>query len=267
MLDKNVLTVVQTNNTVVNEIVHKRNEKIGSTGLNQVANVTTATLSINKEVNKTHPNMTSTSRTRTSNATETVQNLNTNQQDTHNIPQNAYTLIQTSAGSYLIPLSALLKTNTVNSVTAPIVSTGVTTGNTIKVAALNKNTIKENQRSVLRNGNDYLIPDDTHKELKYHCKCCIVLRKICKEKQTCITDYFTSNLSKVKTCECTDRKYPKTSKRLKLFLENYKSNSWCVHKELLSKLQLIKNKVHEKQACASKIESLQDEYNLEDIGK
>lgn len=249
-------------------MVYKRSEKIGSTGLNLVANVTTPTLSINEEeVNKTQPNMTSTRRTCTRNDTETVQNLNTNQQNTSNIPQNTYTLIKTSAGSYLIPLSVLQKTNTVSSVTTPIVSTGVTTEKTIKAKVLNKNTIEENQHSVPKNGNDYSIPDDTHKELKYHCKCCIVLRKICKEKQTCITDYFTSNMSEVKTCECTDRKYPRTSKRLKLFLRNYKSNSWCVHKELQSKLVLIKNKVHEEQACASKIESLQDEYNLEDIGK
>lgn len=268
--------------TVVKETVSKGNEK-ESIGLNEVtadtgnlksfanitqtiSNVETNILTISNANNAN--NGTSPVGGIRSSATENVKILNknnVNHQNASNIPSNMYTLIRTSAGSYLIPISAIRKTNTVNSVTAPIVSTGVTTENTVTI--LNKNTIEANIHSVPRKKNDYLIPEDTHKELKDHCKCCIVLKKICKEKQTCITDFFTSNKHKDKTCQCTDRRYPKTTKRLKLFLRNYKSHSWCVHKELQSKLKLIKQELQEEHACASEIESLQDEYSLEDIGK
>lgn len=285
-IDKKIITVVQMDNTVVKEMVSKRNEEILNTGMNQmvtdavdsklltnttqtISGVTTNALPINKgEICKTCPSMAPTNKICTHNVTANVQNVNTNEQNTSNgTPSNMYTLIKTSAGSYLIPLSLLQKTNTVNSVTAPIVSTGITTENAIKVTVLNKNTTEANKHSFPRNKNDYIISDNTRKELKDHCQCCIILRKICKQKQACITDYFTLNKNKEKTCECTDRKYPKTTKRLRLFLKNYKSNSWCVHKELQSKLKLIKNEMREERASTSKIESLEDEYSLEDIGK
>lgn len=276
-------TVGQTNNTVIEEVVSKCNEENGNTGMTQIitdavnskvlinttqtiSGVTTNTVPVNKgEIGKTGLNMTSANKISSPKVTENVQNVNTNQQNTSNVtPSNMYTVIQTSAGSYLIPLSLLQKTNTVNSITAPIISTGVTAANAIKVTVLNKNTIKVNRHSV-SNNKHYLIPDDSHGELKDHCKCCIVLRKICKDKQKCITDYFISIKNKEKNCECTDRIYPKATKKLKLFLKNYQSNCWCVHKELQSKLKLIKQDMSE--GRASKIESLEDEYSFDDIGK
>lgn len=280
VLDNNLVSVVQTNDSVVKEIgstglnqveADARNAKLLATVTQTVSDVPTEILAKIKEtIGNTGPMMIPTGRICTQNVSENAQILNTNdsnQQKTSVVSPNMYTIIRTSAGSYLIPLSVIQKTNTVNSVTAPTISTGVTTENTIKVTALNKNASEAKKHSAPRNKNDYLIPDDTHKELKDHCKCCIVLRKICKDKQTCITDFFTSNKNIQKSCECTNRKYPNTTKRLKLFLKNYKSNSWCVHKELQSKLKLIRKEMHEGQACGCKIESLQDEYSLEDIGK
>lgn len=281
VLDKDLVTVVQTHDNV-KEIVSKHDDKIRSTGLNQVAtdagnskllaniapkisNFETKIVTVsNGNIGNTGLNIASADGT---SLIENVQNLNrndNNQQNSSSTPPKMYTLFRTSAGSYLIPSSFIEKTN---SVTAPIVSTGVTSDNTIKVTVLKKITIEAKKHSVLRNKNDDLIPDDTHKELKDHCKCCIVLRKVCKEKQTCITDFFKSNKHKEKTCQCTDRKYPNMTKRLKLFLKNYKSNSWCVHKELQSKLKLIKKEMQTKHTCKSNVESLDDDYSLEDIGK
>lgn len=284
--------VVSTIGNVVKDTVLKSNEEIVITETNQVvANTGNLKLLVNSTqsipsdaaeilpmsngmMENAGPSLTSTGKITEINApnaqivTENTQNVNTNdssQKTTSTIPPIMYTVLQTSGGSYLIPLSLFQNTNSVNSVTAPIVSTGVSTENTNKATVLNNSTTEAKQQTL---PNDYLIPDNTHKELQNHCKCCIVLRRICKDKQTCITDFFKSNKDKKKSCDCTDRKYPKATKRLKLFLKNYKSDSWCVYNELQSKLQLIKKEIQDKeQTSASKREPLQDDYSLEDIGK
>lgn len=278
-------TDAQKTGNVVKDIVPTSNVETENTESNQhvadigkyklvanirpsIASVTTENLTIsNRMIENTGPNLTCTGKNTETN-TQIVTTNASNPQNISTVPKIIYTVIETSAGSFLVPLSVLQRTNTVNSITTPMVSTGATTENTVRVS--NNNITIVPNKSLPGNKNDS-IADDTHEHLENHCKCCIVLRKICKEKQKYITDFFafvhTKPYSKAKenSCECTDRKYPKATKRLKLFLKNFKNATWCVHKELQSTLQCVNKELEDKEQASAN--NLLDNYSLEDIGK
>uniref|UniRef100_A0A2A4JGX9 Uncharacterized protein n=1 Tax=Heliothis virescens TaxID=7102 RepID=A0A2A4JGX9_HELVI len=124
---------------------------------------------------------------------------------------NAYKLVETSTGAYLLPV-----TMTVDSNTGPI-----TTPTEIpsKVDKPEKETIDK-------------IYDP-------HCTCCLLLRKICTKGQTLISDYFSEK--KEVMCFCRVKRYPKVSNRLKLFVNNYKDSYTSSLEALQSKIKLLKN--------------------------
>ncbi|CAB3242338.1 unnamed protein product [Arctia plantaginis] len=136
---------------------------------------------------------------------------------------NLYKLVETSTAAYLMPMSYV--TVTVNSNNGPITTPAVLTP------------------VVPTNAPESSKVDVTPENLgnKEHCSCCILLRKICKVKQTVITDYFRRNKPSV-TCYCKDIKYPKISNRLKILVSNYKNSSTSALEFLDAKLKRLKKK-------------------------
>ncbi|CAG5029818.1 unnamed protein product [Parnassius apollo] len=65
-----------------------------------------------------------------------------------------------------------------------------------------------------------------------HCMCCIVMRKICRQRQTTITEFFKPDSNKVNVaCACRSLRRPKVTNKLRLLLKYYKSRSMYVHKD------------------------------------
>ncbi|XP_026763366.2 uncharacterized protein LOC113521902 isoform X2 [Galleria mellonella] len=137
------------------------------------------------------------------------------------VSANIFTLVETSTGAKLIPLS--LTTTTVNSTITPITSVVQPQDSITKPVPIKKDVIP----------------------LEEHCKCCILLRKICKQRQTFITDYFKSN-ERRKVCYCKNvQKYPKISNRLKLLMYRYKSVVGRSFYKLQLKLNSLKKEIRE----------------------
>ncbi|XP_049876773.1 uncharacterized protein LOC126374289 isoform X2 [Pectinophora gossypiella] len=136
-------------------------------------------------------------------------------QNSYVLPPNMYRVVPTSLGAYLVPLTPLPSTATVNSINKPISST---VPNTNDVSGPSKNSILT---EILKQA----------ERLKTHCQCCILMKKICKEKQSLITDFFKTKKVDVK-CECTYRKYPRITNRLRMLVNNYKNRSRCEQNKL-----------------------------------
>ncbi|XP_047031088.1 uncharacterized protein LOC124638233 isoform X1 [Helicoverpa zea] len=125
---------------------------------------------------------------------------------------NAYKLVETSTGAYLVPF-----TMTVDSNTAPI-----TTSTEIPKTKDKPETTKTIEK----------IYDP-------HCTCCVLLRKICTKGQKLISDYFSEK--KEVMCFCAVKRYPKVSNRLKLLVSNYKNSYMSSLEALQSKIKILKN--------------------------
>ncbi|XP_039759322.1 uncharacterized protein LOC120633233 isoform X2 [Pararge aegeria] len=149
------------------------------------------------------------------------------------VASNLYTLVNTSSGAQLMPLR--LQTSTVNSSTQPICSPAViesdkTKENNKKIAEI---SIKQNCIVITPNNNS----KDSDKTL--HCPCCLILKRICKIRQSYITDYFIPyREKKVRECECTSKKYPRMTNKLKLLVNNFKTLSNVLYSNLLEKLDI-----------------------------
>lgn len=147
----------------------------------------------------------------------------TNVQSQAPVVTNLYQFVETSTGAFLLPLNSV--TMSVNSNTTPI---------TTAVAA-NKDIIANNLPETTQTTQKKNI-NDLNSE---HCTCCVLLRKICKQRQTVITDYFSTIKSEY-LCGCNKKKYPKVSNRLRLLVNNYKSNYTCALQALRMKMAHLK---------------------------
>ncbi|KAH9635838.1 hypothetical protein HF086_002398 [Spodoptera exigua] len=104
-----------------------------------------------------------------------------------------YKFVETSTGPYLVLMPSTTHTYTVNTIQSIITT-----------AETNPNVITEPSRT----SQTTVVTD--------HCTCCILLRKICKEKQTLITDFFGK---KIQTkCGCKEKRLPRISNKLKLLV-------------------------------------------------
>lgn len=149
---------------------------------------------------------------------------------------NLYSVVETSTGAFLVPLS-LVPTNTVNSTNTPICSSAVIQGTIVG------NNLPENSVTLQEKTEGELATRREEETLKTkpaidndHCECCKILRKICDGGQTLIFDFFKPNKSFKRHCYCKDIKRPKITNRLKLFLSNYKCQSKLLYQEIENKL-------------------------------
>lgn len=178
------------------------------------------------------------------NQSQTVASNNVNDANAQNlvISSNMYRVVETSVGAYLVPITILQVPSTVNS------------GNGI-AGTVPHETVP----------NDVLVMTHNKRRSKSassfdHCQCCLLIRKICK-RQTVITDFFKPKTEEVEKCECTDRRYPRMSNKLRLLITNYKDHSWSVHKKLQRKLdEGNKDKRNNEM-------DVDTQCSLEDIGK
>ncbi|KAI8419900.1 hypothetical protein MSG28_008523 [Choristoneura fumiferana] len=150
-----------------------------------------------------------------------------------------YSVVQTPSGAYLVPLSMI----TTNSASTPICSSEV------------KETVSSN---LPEQSNVPTVPPATND----HCECCVLIRKICKERQTFMTDFFTP---RVRTCPCKEKrraKYPKITKKLRLLINSYKSKSFCAWEGLQCRVQSL---TKELKRGEGKTLSTAVQYDLEEI--
>lgn len=166
------------------------------------------------------------------------------------IAANIFTLVNTSDGTKLMPLQ--VTTNTVDTATAPI-CTPVVLNN------LPENSVRLKLDDVIRNFADTRDQiKEKEKEKQSHCKCCHLLRRICKTRQSLITDYFNSNKKSITVCECKNRKYPNVTNKLKLLVNSYKSLSVTAYNDLKARIEMMKTGSSETQEI---------ETNREDFSK
>ncbi|XP_045777543.1 GON-4-like protein isoform X2 [Maniola jurtina] len=180
------------------------------------------------------------------------------------VASNIYTLVNTSTGAKLMPLN-IVQTSTVNSSTTPICSTTVSSTNH---AETNKcleayNDVEDNTKiAEISSKKRFIVitPDNALKTVQQlnHCPCCICVKRICKVKQTLVTDYWKPNIGKEKDCECTNKKYPRLTNKLKILVNNYKSLSNVLYTGLLQKLK-------ENQDVRNKMRNESSEFNLKDF--
>ncbi|XP_032519808.2 uncharacterized protein LOC116771915 isoform X1 [Danaus plexippus] len=164
------------------------------------------------------------------------------------IAANIFTLVNTSDGTKLMPLQ--VTTNTVDTATAPI-CTPVVLNN------LPENSVRLKLDDVIRNFADTRDQiKEKEKEKQSHCKCCHLLRRICKTRQSLITDYFNSNKKSITVCECKNRKYPNVTNKLKLLVNSYKSLSVTVYNDLKARIEMMKTGSSETQ----EIETNQEDF-------
>ncbi|CAH2089777.1 unnamed protein product [Euphydryas editha] len=161
------------------------------------------------------------------------------------VASNIYTLVDTSKGAQLIPLQA--QTSTVNSASTPIFSPAIVnsigTKNIINPEAVdtannevNVNVNEEDKTSKTNTDTESIGNDDGH------CKCCKLIKKIRRKRQTLITEYFNGNKNnKNIICDCRGKKYPRITNKLRLLVNNYKTLSKTVYNEVLAKLDRYKN--------------------------
>lgn len=138
------------------------------------------------------------------------------------LPNNIYTIIQTSSGAQIVPIQ--VQTSTVNSTMTPI-CTPLATDTKIdsRIDSNNQNDTTSNKSNIYSN----------------HCKCCRTFRRIVK-KQKLITDYFNSNTKRKDCCDCSNKKYPNISNKLKILINNFKRLSNVIYDELVNKIEECK---------------------------
>lgn len=162
-------------------------------------------------------------------------------------PTNLFRLVETSTGAYLMPLTNI--TTTVNTNTTPISTP----------AEITSQVTKDNVPDSSDTAEEPLVNEKLPVGNKQHCSCCIMLRKICKTRQTTINEYFSRN--KAATCYCNDIKYPKVTNRLRILVSNFKNNSMnalqCIEAKLKRKVVKDEEKVaNEGSSC-----------NMDDFGE
>ncbi|CAH0401411.1 unnamed protein product [Chilo suppressalis] len=153
--------------------------------------------------------------------------------------QNLYQLVQTSEGAALVPVVVKSDVDkiTINLNSKIAEQTNTVTCNDVPISS----AVEAKTISKLINGVAIEIVGTEH-----HCCCCIMLRQICKTKQTVITDYFRSkniNENKSKSsdnCQCNKSRYPAVTKKLRLLIKRYKFNSKCIYEDILKKLKVRK---------------------------
>ncbi|CAK1584759.1 unnamed protein product [Parnassius mnemosyne] len=181
---------------------------------------------------------------------------------------NVVTIIVANDKAYLIPVDQ--QTTTVNSVSQPICSavennsltnsiTNVDSQNAIDNSAdsNNVNTVPETANVDITNKRPN--KSITEKETPYsraqyvvagnasnsknvvndpnHCMCCIILKKICRQRQTTITEFFKPKSNKENVaCACRSLRRPRITNKLRLLLKYYKSRSMYVHNDTNYKL-------------------------------
>lgn len=154
------------------------------------------------------------------------------------VASNIYTLINTSKGAQLVPLQA--ETSTVNSTTTPILTPAIInpiatekTINADDVDATNDVETAEETSHDTRQPTDAVVQEKDDG----HCRCCKLIKKIRRKRQTIITEYFNSNKkNNNKICDCRGRKYPRITNKLRLLANNYKTLSKTVFNEVVAKL-------------------------------
>lgn len=155
------------------------------------------------------------------------------------LASNIYTLINTSKGAQLIPLHA--ETSTVNSTTTPILTPAIvnsfTTQKIINPDDVDATNDAETTEETTSKSNDAEVQEKDDG----HCKCCKLIKKIRRKRQTIITEYFNSNKKNNKICDCRGRKYPRITNKLRLLVNNYKTLSKIVFNEVVAKLDKYKN--------------------------
>nr|XP_034835640.1 uncharacterized protein LOC117992092 isoform X1 [Maniola hyperantus] len=180
------------------------------------------------------------------------------------IASNIYTLVNTSTGTKLIPLN-IGQTSTVNSSTTPICSTTISSTNHAEtnkcLEAYNDVEDKTRIAEISTKTKFIVITSDnalrTIEQLN-HCPCCLSLKKICKVKQSLMTDYLKPNIGKEKDCECTNKKYPRITNKLKILVNNYKSLSNVLYTGLQEKLKENRN-------VKNKMRAESSDFNLKDF--
>lgn len=152
------------------------------------------------------------------------------------VPLNMYRLVNTSTGSFLVPLEIVtIGSNNTGTVTKTTARDVLQVKSKLTVGTKTVTTPAEVASKVVL---DKVPPKPLQIDTR-HCSCCILLRKITK-KQTVITDFFGKNTSKRK-CYCSEVKYPKITNKLRLLSNNFKNHSGLVFKELERRLEEIKN--------------------------
>ncbi|KPJ03247.1 hypothetical protein RR46_06403 [Papilio xuthus] len=122
-------------------------------------------------------------------------------------------------------------TITVNSVSQPICSTSETTQNNIT----NTTEQKQENKHQIKTKNKQNISEK-------HCSCCVLLRKICKQRQTLITEYLKPKQNRVIKCPCKCIQRPKVTNKLRMLLRFFKHRSMYVHKYMSQKLSQCNDK-------------------------
>ncbi|XP_045537578.1 uncharacterized protein LOC106715753 [Papilio machaon] len=121
-------------------------------------------------------------------------------------------------------------TITVNSVSQPICSASeiLTNNNLIDKPTTNEVKCQENEQQNISQ--------------KGHCNCCVLLRKICKQRQTLITEYIKPKRYNLVKCPCKSLQRPKITNKLRMLLRFFKHRSMYVHKDMAQKLSQCKDK-------------------------
>lgn len=138
--------------------------------------------------------------------------------NTENVTRNYYRFVETSTGAYLLPMTN--STTTVDANCAPITTP-------IEKESVIANDLPETSKTT-----------QTNEQKSKHCTCCVQLRKICKQRQTTITDYFGKRKENV--CSCKDKRYQKVSNRLRLLANNQKYHYTLGLQELQKKIKCLK---------------------------
>ncbi|CAH1640405.1 unnamed protein product [Spodoptera littoralis] len=138
----------------------------------------------------------------------------TQKSDEPKLYNHLYKFMETNTGPCLVLIPSTTSTYTVNSIQSVATT-----------AEINPNPTTAPSRSIQR------------REVPDHCTCCIMLRKICKQRQTHITEYFGKKMQP--KCDCKNKEYPKVSNKLKLLVKAMKYTRFHAMQVLQYKLQSL----------------------------
>lgn len=149
------------------------------------------------------------------------------------VPGCLYSVVQTVTGPVLVPLTI------VPNATTEVVTNAEIPNNDKKVMDALPTIDREASKQI---GAELL---------GQHCTCCQIIKSICKEKQTVITDYFSNNKNVEKACPCRRKSFPIVTNKFRLFLENHKNKCYNVWGELHNKITSLESKLTDKTAEVS----------------
>ncbi|XP_072942462.1 uncharacterized protein [Epargyreus clarus] len=164
------------------------------------------------------------------------------------VATNIFTVLNTSSGSFLVPVH--VSTKTVDTNTKPICTPveGDKDGSINKEERIDSDNAVQGTKSTERdshtkaNSNDKDPIEIIKEKTEDHCSCCVLLRMICRTRQTTIVEYFKHS-NEPRKCDCKGRQYPRVTNRLRLLLNNYKIHSTCIFGELNKKIKLLKDPI------------------------